>query len=176
MRACAPSTCGKTGSPRCATGIWWRSCVKSRPERKPSDKAECVCLCNGEVSHLVSLATARTEAAATEALVALGAPVPMHRHVPETLRVFARHALVGIGSESAKWWRQGQARFDACRGITAKRSFKSPRLVPILHEPFTSENVVLRSHPPRSVPRGAVSFVPRSSPTGAVSTWLWLFV
>lgn len=64
----------------------------------------------GQVRHLITIATSTDEAAVSAALLGLGGPSPAHRSPEEVLRVVARWALVGIGPESAKHWRQENAK------------------------------------------------------------------
>ena len=64
----------------------------------------------GQVRHLITIATSTDEAAVSAALLGLGGPSPAHCSPEEVLRVVARWALVGIGPESAKHWRQENAK------------------------------------------------------------------
>ena len=59
---------------------------------------------------LVLLATTRSEGEAAGALLALGAPFPLHKDPGSVLRVFCKYALVQLGPEASSLWRQGAFR------------------------------------------------------------------
>ena len=62
---------------------------------------------------LVAMATATTESEVGRCLVKLGASMPLHRNPLDTLRIFQRYAVVGIGPSSRALWGQGASRQDS---------------------------------------------------------------
>eukprot|EP00435_Cladocopium_sp_Y103_P065458 s693_g27.t1 len=67
-------------------------------------------LCPKVMEQLVVLATTRSEGEAAGALLALGAPFPLHKDPGSVLRVFSKYALVQLGPEASALWRQGAFR------------------------------------------------------------------
>ena len=58
----------------------------------------------------VQLVEGRSEAAAAQALLALGAPVPLHKDLKAVVRVCQSYAVVAVGPRARSLWRQDAER------------------------------------------------------------------